>query len=126
MIYIGGISMNTDIKNLYKKYVEIKRMGWIKSDIKGNNAVGLTFERLLGLSQNELEIPDYNGIELKTKRYNSKSYITLFSYTPEGQYYHEVERLKDTYGYPHQKFKDYKVLNNSVNCNRKTKIGIKF
>lgn len=118
--------MKNQINILYEKFLEIKKIGWIKNKTKGNNSIGVTFEQLLGLSQNELEIPDYMGIEIKTKRYNSKSYITLFSYTPEGKYYHEVKRIKDTYGYPHKKFPQYKVLNNSVYCNKKNKIGIKF
>lgn len=57
---------------------------------KGYNSIGVTFEQLLGIEQNELEIADYEGIEIKTKRYNSKSYITLFSYAPEGNCYHET------------------------------------
>jgi hypothetical protein len=93
---------------------------------KGSNGIGFTFEALLGIQKNELEIPDYNGIELKTKRYSSMSYIILFSSKPEGKYYHEVERIKDTYGYPHSKFKQYKVLNNSVYANKLNKIGQKY
>mgnify|MGYP003306574241 CR=1 FL=1 len=118
--------MKKSINELKQKFLIIKESGWIKGTGFGYNSVGITFEQLLGLSQNELEIADYNGIEIKTKRYSSKSYITLFSYTPEGKFYHEVERIKDTYGYPHKKFSQYKVLNNSVYGNRKNKIGIRF
>lgn len=107
-------------------FVKIKEKGWIKSLYKGNNGIGLTFESLLGIDKNELEIPDYNGIELKTKRYSSFSYITLFSCKPEGRYYHEVERIKDKYGYPHKTLKQYKVLNNCVYCNIKNRIGMKY
>ena len=56
----------------------------------------------------------------------SNSYITLFSCKPEGKYYHEVERIKDTYGYPHKTLSQYKVLNNSVYSNIKNKIGNRF
>jgi len=118
--------MKENIEELNKKFNEIKRKGWVKSICDGNNGVGLTFEALLGISRNELEIPDYKGIELKTKRYRSNSYITLFSCRPEGKYYHKVERIKDKYGYPHRVLKQYKVLNNSVYGNIKNKIGNKF
>ena len=118
--------MAKEIQTLRNEFKKIKSKGWIKSLYKGNNGVGLTFESLLGICKNELEIPDYNGIELKTKRYNSHSYITLFSCKPEGRYYHEVERIKDEYGYPHRVLKQYKVLNNSVYCKYRTKIGNKF
>jgi hypothetical protein len=54
------------------------------------------------------------------------SYITLFSYTPEGPHYHEVERLKDIYGYPDSKLKMYNVLNTSIYSKYKTKVGLDF
>lgn len=118
--------MEKEIFYFRNKFQEIKKLGWIKSVNAGNNGIGLTFEKLLGIEQNELEIPDYNGIEIKTKRNYSKCYITLFSCKPEGKFYHEVERIKDTYGYPHKKYPQYKVLNNSVFANTKNKIGINY
>lgn len=118
--------MKLQIKNLNEEFIKIKKMGWIKSVNKGSNGIGFTFESLLGITKNELEIPDYNGIELKTRRYSSTSYIILFSCKPEGKYYHEVERIKDKYGYPHSMFGQYKVLNNSVYANKKNKIGKKY
>lgn len=114
------------VEQLKKEFLKIKNKGWLNGRGFGHNSIGVTFEQLLGLQQNELEIGDYEGIEIKTKRYNSKSYITLFSYTPEGKYYHEVERIKDTYGYPHKKYPEYKVLNNSVYGDKKNKIGLNF
>lgn len=119
-------SIKNQIENLYGEFEKIKNKGWIKSINKYNNGVGLTFESLLGIQSNELEIPDYNGIEIKTRRVGSESYITLFSCKPEGKYYHEVERIKDIYGYPHRVLKKYKVLNNSVYCNKKNIIGNKY
>ena len=119
-------TIKREIKNLYNDFEKIKNKGWIKSVNKYNNGVGLAFESLLGIQSNELEIPDYNGIEIKTRRVGSESYITLFSCKPEGKYYHEVERIKDTYGYPHRVLKKYKVLNNSVYGNKKNIIGNKY
>lgn len=118
--------MKKQIKKLNEEFIKIKEKGWVKSLNNGSNGIGFTFESLLGIPKNELEIPDYNGIELKTRRYSSASYIILFSSKPEGKYYHEVERIKDTYGYPHSKFKQYKVLNNSVYGNKLNKIGQKY
>lgn len=127
MIYIGGYkNMKKQVKKLNEEFIKIKEKGWVKSLNKGNNGIGFTFEALLGIPKNELEIPDYNGIELKTRRYSSTSYIILFSSKPEGKYYHEVQRIKDRYGYPHSKFKQYKVLNNSVYANRLNKVGQNF
>lgn len=114
------------IEELYNKFLQIKSLGWVKSIRKGNASIGDTFEKLVGVPQNDFEIPDYNGIEIKTKRNNSRSYTTLFSATPDGPHFHEVERLKDKYGYPHSNFKKYKVLNNSVYANFLNKIGLNF
>lgn len=113
-------------KELTEKFLQIKKMGLIKSVSKGTAGVGNTFENLIGVPNNDFEIPDYNGIEIKTKKRISKSYITLFSATPDGPHFHEVERLKNEYGYPHYKAKEYKVLNNSVYANIKNKIGINY
>ena len=75
--------MEKQIKKLNEEFIKIKKMGWIKSVNCGSNGIGFTFESLLGISKNELEIPDYNGIELKTRRYSSTSYIILFSLSVE-------------------------------------------
>lgn len=114
--------MNAQIKELVNKFISIKKEGWIKSIKKGSNGVGMTFEALLGIPQNNFEIPDYNGIEIKTKRSYSKSYTTLFNCKPEGPHCNEIERLKNKYGYPDKILKQYKVINNSIYTNQLTKI----
>lgn len=118
--------MQKNIEELSNKFIEIKNMGWIKSIIEGNSSVGRTYETLLGNNENSFEIPDYNGIEIKTKSSKKNIFTTLFNCKPEGLYYKETERIKDTYGYPDRNFPKYKVLNNSIFCNEKTKIGNKF
>lgn len=111
---------------LQKKFQDIKNKGWIKNVGVGDGSMGKTFEYLLGREENSLEIPDFGEIEIKTKRLNSKSYISLFNMVPSGKYYHEVERLKDTYGYPDRTYPEYKVLNDSVFCTSRTTIGNRF
>lgn len=118
--------MNKNIKELKQKFDEIKKLGWIKGIINGNSSVGRTFETLLGNNENSFEIPDYNGIEIKTKSSKINVFSTLFNCKPEGLYYKETERIKDTYGYPDKNFKEYKVLNNSIFCDKKTNIGNKY
>lgn len=114
------------IKELKKKFDEIKNMGWIKSYSKGLGGIGNTFEQLVGINQNEFEIPDYNGIEIKTKRAYSKSNTSLFNCVPDGPHYHEIERLKDSYGYPDSKLKQYKVLGTSVSAVELQKVGLYY
>ena len=73
-----------------------------------------------------MEIPDYNGIEIKTRRAYSKSRITLFTAVPDESKKQEVERLKNTYGYPCRKDKRYKVLYADAYGNKKTFGGVKY
>jgi len=110
--------MKKAIDNLYKKFSDIKNLGWVKSIGNGNAGIGLTFEKLIGVPRNDFEIPDFNGIEIKTKKRYSRSYITLFNATPDGPHFHETERLRNEFGYPHSKLKQYKVLNNDVFANK--------
>lgn len=118
--------MNEDICYLYKKFDIIKKRGFIKGVGKGNDSIGRTFENLLGSEENNLEIPDFGEIEIKTKKSTSKSYIGLFNMTPSGKYYHEIERLRDRYGYMDSKNKKYKVLNCSIFSNKRTFVGIYY
>jgi len=118
--------MDNEIVDLKKIFNKIKKMDWIKSSRQGTDAIGRTFENLLGQEENSLEIPDFRGIEIKTKRSYTKSYISLFNMTPSGKYYHEIERLQSVYGYYDKNLKDYKVLNNSVYCGRRTFIGTQY
>lgn len=114
------------ITNLKNKFIKIKSGGWHKSIRKGSTGVGATFEHLLGIEENDLEFPDFDGIEIKTKRDNSISYTSLFNYTPEGPHYYEIDRLRNKYGYLDYKLRKYLVINNSIFCNKKTPIGYKY
>ena len=118
--------MINNINLLISHFNKIKEKGCVPSIKKGTAGVGLTFESLIGITENEFEIPDFNGIELKTKRNKSNSYTTLFNATPEGPHFHEVERLRTIYGYPHSKAKEYKVLNVSTFANKLNNMGIKY
>lgn len=108
--------MDNNIKYLISRFEKIKKLGWVKSINNSNSGVGRTLENLLNIPENNLEIPDFKGIEIKTHRTNSNSYISLFSSVPDGPHYHEIEIIKNKYGYPDKKLKQYKVLNVTVNA----------
>ena len=118
--------MKNAIKDLRNLFYEVKAKGWIESDSNNLGSVGLTFEKMLGIQTNELEFPDFEGIEIKTKRKYSVSYTTLFCCTPTGPHFHEVERLKNLYGYPDSQLKNYNVLNTSIYAKYKNKVGTKY
>ena len=93
---------------LEKQFNIIKEKGYIKGIYNSSSSIGRTFEQALGLGMNKESIPDYNGIEIKTKRTYTKNFITLFTAVPNGDKPLEIARLKDTYGYPYYKDKNYK------------------
>ena len=111
------------MNKLKNKFETIKKLGWIKSIRKGSTGIGATFEKLLGVNENSFEIPDFDGIEIKTKRNYSNSFTSLFNYSPEGKYSYEIEKIKDKYGYPDKIIKKYKVLNKSFYCNTKIRVS---
>ena len=94
---------------------------WIKAIGKGSASVGITLETLLGKEIENFEIPDYHGIEIKTKYSLSEEYLTLFNATPDS-YLFEIKRITNEYGYPSKDLPNYKVLNIGVLGNRKTKL----
>lgn len=94
---------------------------WIKAIGKGSASVGITLETLLGKEIENFEIPDYHGIEIKTKYSLSEEYLTLFNATPDS-YLFEIKRITNEYGYRSKDLPNYKVLNIGVLGNRKTKL----
>jgi len=71
--------MYANILELKNKFMEISHLGWICSLRCGPTGVGYTFETLLGKNEESSSFPDYNGIEIKTHRMRSHSYIGLFN-----------------------------------------------
>jgi len=114
------------IIELKEKFEEISKKGYIKGIYNNYSAIGRTFEDELGLPRNEIEMPDYKGIEIKTRRTYSKSNITLFNAVPDGKEPNEMERIKETYGYPYKRDKKYKALYVDIFGNKKNFGGIKY
>ena len=101
-----------ELEDLKQEFSRIKNMGYVKSTREGVTGVGKTFEDLIGKAEDTKGIPDYHGIEIKTRLGYSKSYTTLFNSTPEGKL--ETQRLCKEYGYPDKILKDKKILNISI------------
>lgn len=104
--------LTKELEHLKQEFMRIKNMGYVKSTRAGVTGVGKTFEDLLEKEEDILGLPDYNGIELKTKLGYSKSYTTLFNSTPAGVL--EIQRLCKEYGYPDKVLKNKKILNISI------------
>lgn len=69
-----------NLEEFKQKFQELKNKGFVKSLRKGPTGIGLTFETLIGVDENNLALPDIDGIEIKAHRDNSKSMITLFTF----------------------------------------------
>lgn len=110
-----------NILNLKEDMKKIKNLGWIECNNKNYGAVGLKLEELLKINSDNFEIPDYNGIEIKTKKSIFEDKITLFCATPDS-FLFEIARLHSLYSYPDSKEKEYNVLNTCITTKYKTRI----
>jgi hypothetical protein len=68
------------LEDFSKKIEEIKQLGWVQSKRRGPTGIGQTLEQLLGLTENNIALPDLHEIELKAHRIGSSSMITLFTF----------------------------------------------
>lgn len=118
--------MQKNIEKLKKEFIRIKQKGYIKGISNDYSAIGRTFESELNLPENSFSIPDYYGIEIKTRRAYSKSFITLFNAVSDGENLFEIERIKEMYGYPYKKDRNYKALYIEAYGNKLTFAGIKY
>lgn len=111
------------IKELKEKFDKINEQGYIKSQVsRSKGSSGLTFERLIGNENNEFQIADYNGIEIKVKNNIGYSYryITLFSLVPSNCFGIILKELRYNYGTPDKNYSDVNILMKSVFANMKT------
>lgn len=70
------------LDELITKLTVINSQGFTKTTHPHQGGVGNTLETLLGIRENNLRIPDLGEIELKAKRLNSQSMLTLSSKSP--------------------------------------------
>lgn len=118
--------LNNSFNILTKKFLEIKEMGWISTYRNGYTGIGYTFEKLLGKDEDALCAPDFYGIEIKTHRSTSNSYITLFNYNPVGECSYELKRIFSKYSYLHTKNKKIRSLNANIYCNYIKDVGVNY
>jgi MvaI/BcnI restriction endonuclease family len=64
------------------EFNRIKNLEFIKSNRIGNTGIGKTFEDYLGVKENNLKDPDFEGFEVKSKRKLSTSLTTWFTQNP--------------------------------------------
>ena len=78
-------NLDDSVDELLAFFKILKSKNWIKYTRNQGDSYGLLgniFEDFLGLTENNLRMPDYKNIELKTKNINSQSFVSLFSVRP--------------------------------------------
>jgi len=68
---------------------------------KGPTGVGHTLEQILGLTENNIAVPDFGNVELKAHRDNSTSLITLFTFNKKAWVMQPLSAIR-AYGTPDQ------------------------
>ncbi|MCG5643687.1 MvaI/BcnI family restriction endonuclease [Flavobacteriaceae bacterium LSUCC0859] len=116
------------VEKIVKEFNRIKKLGFVKSNRVKNKdgGIGNTFEDYLGVEENNLKDPDFEGFEIKTQRELTSSYITLFSKSPS---YPKGANaiLKEKYGEVRDSsFPDLKKLYASVFGNKWSEVYGKY
>jgi hypothetical protein len=101
------------LKELYKK-------GWVKSNRAHNTGVGKTLEDYLGLTENNIALPDFGVMELKSQRTGTISMMTLFTKKPEGITNAEILAK---FGYPDPEYPEHKILHQTITNGKKNGRG---
>ena len=87
------------LSELKTRLTEMKEEGFVPSERRGPTGVGYTLERRLGLTENNLPIPDIGGrVEVKATRSTTNNLITLFTFN-RGVWHVKQKDVIDQYGY---------------------------
>lgn len=70
------------LQEIVDKLIEIKKMGFVSTIRAHDGGVGNTLEWYLDVKENNLRLPDIGDIEIKAKRIDSSSMLTLASKSP--------------------------------------------
>lgn len=81
-------SVDPVLSELLGKFDEVKERGWIDTLRSGDTGIGYTFETLIGIEENNEQIADFKGIEIKCKgikegKFSSSSKFNLFQAGPK-------------------------------------------
>ena len=89
--------------SLIEELLRIAQRGWIPNARLGNvGGIGNTLEDQLGITENNLPLPNASEWELKTQRIGTSSLITLFHFEPSPRALHFVPSvLLPLYGWKH-------------------------
>lgn len=100
-----------NIIKLNNKFIEVKKLGYVNGiNIKSKGNAGITFEYLIGKNNDNFQIADFEGIEIKVRSFLKTSKIRLFSLVPSNSFGLEIKRLRKMYGISNSTFPDVKTI----------------
>ena len=109
------------------EFLRIKNLGYVvnvKTDHNDGGA-GNTFESHLGVKENNLKDPDFEGFEVKTKKQLSHSFVSLFTQKPcnplNGDNY-----MRSAYGVPDRNYPAVKCFRTSLYAHRTSRVYGKY
>lgn len=88
-----------DLATFQQAFAELRAKGWVASVRSGDTGIGHTLEQMLGLTENNVAVPDLGNIELKAHRVGSNSMITLFTFNHKAWKMPPLEAVR-RYGTP--------------------------
>ena len=116
------VEMIRTLQDFIEKFNEIKAMGWIKTHRAGPTGIGKTLEDLLGIPENNADEPDFGEYELKSKRIDANSMLTIFTRAPQPPRANTY--LLNKYGYASDAYdNDEKVLHSTLAASHFARIG---
>lgn len=108
------------LAQITKALKELSEKGWIKSKRLHDTGIGKTLEDILGIKENNIALPDFGVMELKSQRTNTPSMMTLFTKSPDGITNAEIRR---SFGYPDPEFPNVKILHQTINNGKTNAMG---
>ncbi len=82
------------LQEFREAFAKIKNAGYVRSTRSGPTGVGHTFETLLGLKEDNIALPDLGEVEVKARRVNSTSLVTLFTFNKKAWVMKPLEAVK--------------------------------
>jgi len=98
----------------------LSKKGWVKSTRYHDTGIGKTLEDHLGITENNIALPDFGMMELKSQRIGTPSMMTLFTKSPDGITNTEI---RQRFGYPDPDFTNIKILHQTIDSGRKNAKG---
>ncbi|MBU1130517.1 MvaI/BcnI restriction endonuclease family protein [Patescibacteria group bacterium] len=115
--------MTITLKEIKNKLEKIKAMGFIKSRRAHDTGIGKTLEDYLEIKENNIALPDFGVMELKSQRIKASSMLTLFTKSPDGITNAEI---RERFGYPDPEYPKLKIIHQTINNGKDNAMGFHF